>query len=71
MADQERLADDLLLGVPAIADFIGESPRQTYDLLEAGRVPGFKLGGGRIWYASKARLKHHYARLAANPQEAA
>jgi hypothetical protein len=44
MADQERLADDLLRGVPAIADFIGESPRQTYDLLEAGRVPGFKLG---------------------------
>jgi hypothetical protein len=67
----ERLADDLLRGVPAIADFIGESPRQTYDLLEAGRVPAFKLGGGRIWYASKARLKHHYARLAANPQEAA
>jgi hypothetical protein len=70
MADQERVADDLLRGVPAIAEFIGESPRQTYDLLEAGRVPGFKLGGGRIWYASKARLKHHYARLGANPEAA-
>jgi hypothetical protein len=66
MADRERLADDLLRGVPAIADFIGESPRQTYDLLEAGRVPGFKLGGGRIWYASKARLKRYYEGLAAD-----
>ncbi|MGC2080659.1 MAG: DNA-binding protein [Xanthobacteraceae bacterium] len=66
---QENVADDLLRGVPAIAEFIGESPRQTYDLLETERVPGFKLGG-KIWYASKTRLRHHYARLAANPEAA-
>jgi hypothetical protein len=50
MADQEsRVADDLLRGVPAIAEFIGETRRQTYELLERGWVPGFKLGGGQIW----------------------
>lgn len=61
MAD--KLADDLLRGVPAIADYTGESPRQTYDLLERGRLPGFKTPGGRVWHAFKSTLDEHYRRL--------
>jgi hypothetical protein len=57
-----KLADDLLRGAPAIADEIGESLRQTYDLLEKGRLPGFKVGG-RVWHARKSTLRKHYEQL--------
>jgi len=71
MAANERLADDLMRGVPAIADFIGERRRQTYDLLENGKLPGFKLPDGRIWHAFKSKIRRHYEKLANGPQETA
>jgi hypothetical protein len=61
MAD--KLANELLRGVPAIADYVGETPRQTYDLLETGRLPGFKTPGGRVWHAFKSTIDEHYRRL--------
>jgi hypothetical protein len=62
----EKLTDNLLRGVSAIADYVGESPRQTYHLLETGQLPGFKMPNGRIWHAHKATLRKHYERLEAN-----
>lgn len=54
----ERLADDLLEGVDAIAEFLYGSPekrRKVYHLIQTARLPLFKLGG--VWCARKSRLK--------------
>jgi hypothetical protein len=61
--DERKLADELLRGVPAIAKYVGETPRQTYEMLEDGRMPGFKTPGGRIWHAFKSTIDEHYRRL--------
>lgn len=42
MAEND-LASDLLYGAPAIGAFLGLSATQAYRLLEAGKLPGFKL----------------------------
>jgi hypothetical protein len=62
MAD-EKLADDLLRGVSAIADYVGETSRQTYHLLETGQLPAFKMRNGNVWYSRKSTLKDFYRRL--------
>lgn len=36
---------DLLIGAPAIAKFLGITPRQVYRLTYDGEMPHFKLGG--------------------------
>jgi hypothetical protein len=54
----ETLADDKLRGAKAIADFIDEDLRRTYDLLEKGILPAGKLG--RTWIGSKRRLRKRY-----------
>ena len=59
--EMPTLADDLLSGVNAIAEFIGESRRRTYYLLEGRRLPAGKLGDR--WIASRRVLRRHYARL--------
>ena len=43
-SETPRLGDDLLVGVQAIADFIGRTPRQAQYLCERGRIPFFRLG---------------------------
>jgi excisionase family DNA binding protein len=35
---------DLLYGVPKIAEFLGITKRATYHLIEAKRLPHFKIG---------------------------
>jgi hypothetical protein len=62
MAD-EKLANDILRGVPAISDYVGEKPKQTYRLLETGRLPGFKMPDSSIWHARKSTLDRHYQYL--------
>ena len=62
----DKLANDILRGVPAIADYTGEKRRQTYRLLETGRLPGFKMPDSKIWLARKSTLKRHYERLDSN-----
>lgn len=57
--DFPRLADDLLKGVPAIADYIGDNPRRIYYLLERSQIPAFKVG--TIWHARKSQLDRHYS----------
>jgi hypothetical protein len=56
MADGETtsLRDDLLIGVKAIAEYRGESPRRTVYLLEKRLLPGRKRG--RVWESTKSAL---------------
>jgi hypothetical protein len=61
--NDDTLANDILRGVPAIAEFTGENQRQTYAFLETGRLPGFKLRGSKIWDARKSTLRKHYEEL--------
>jgi hypothetical protein len=61
MAEND-LASDLLYGAPAIGAFLGLSVTQAYRLLEAGRLPGFKLADKK-WRARKSTLRRHIESL--------
>lgn len=52
--DTLPLAHDLLKGVPAIAQFLGWQPHQTYYALQKGLVPGFK--NGKAWFSRKSKI---------------
>jgi hypothetical protein len=54
-----ELSKDLLRGVRAIADEVGETERMTYDHLARGLIPGAKFG--RTWISSRSKLAKHYA----------
>lgn len=41
-------AADLLCGAKRIGHYLGISPYQAWCWLEAGKLPGFKMGG--MWY---------------------
>jgi hypothetical protein len=60
-ADVPRLSDDIIKGVAAIADFIGEPRRRVFYLLERGYLPAGKIGSS--WVASRSALRAHYARV--------
>jgi hypothetical protein len=60
MKDDTPLADDLLVGAPAIARFVfgGDGPakvRRTYHLAAAKEIPTFKLGA--LLAARKSTLR--------------
>jgi hypothetical protein len=61
MAEND-LASDLLYGAPAIGAFLGLSATQAYRLLEAGKLPGFKLKEKK-WQARKSTLLRHIESL--------
>lgn len=48
------LADDLIWGAEAIAEFIGRTHRQTNHMLATGALPAKKVGAR--WVASRAAL---------------
>lgn len=50
---------DLVWSVRSIASVIRRSERQTYNLLETGRLPPARKVGGR-WCASRAALKRFF-----------
>lgn len=52
------IAEDRLRGVPAIAQFLGESERRTYYLLEKRIIPAGKEGS--IYICSKKALTADY-----------
>ena len=56
-----RIADDLLDGIPAIAEFIGLEERQAYHLATTKRIPVFRLG--RKVCAMKSSLRAHFDAL--------
>lgn len=50
-AEGDELSDaaaDLLCGAKRIGHYLGISPYQAWRWLEAGKLPGFKMGG--MWY---------------------
>lgn len=49
------LAEDLLSGAKAAADFIGESPRAIYHMVERGQLPCTRKG--RKLYFRKSELE--------------
>jgi hypothetical protein len=59
----EDLATDLLWGVEDIAEAIGRSRRQTFHMLQNGRIPARKIGA--FWCASRAGLRRHFDLLLA------
>ena len=50
----KNLKEDRLTGASQIADFIGESVRSTYYMLERRLLPGFKRGG--VWESRKSTI---------------
>jgi excisionase family DNA binding protein len=63
--EKEDLADDLLKGVEAIANYTGLTKRAVYGLAEKGRLPVFKLDGWK-WCARKSTLRKHIDKLEAS-----
>jgi hypothetical protein len=59
----EELGSDILRGIIEISQFTGENQRRTTHLLENRLIPAGKIGNS--WYASKTRLREHYARITA------
>lgn len=55
---EAKLSDDVLRGVPQIAEFLGEPWRRTYHLIETKAIPCGKIGGH--WVASKTKLRQFY-----------
>ena len=53
--NNENLADDLLEGAEAIADFTGLTTRQVYYLTNKNALPVFRLGGGLFGRKSEFR----------------
>ena len=51
----DRLADDLLIGAPAIAEFLGMTEKAVYHLASKDRLPIGRLGKSLI--ASRRQLR--------------
>ena len=64
MAD-ENLADDLLKGVKANAEYSGLTEREIYHLAPKGKLPLFKMGG-RIWCGRKSSWHRYIEKLEAS-----
>jgi hypothetical protein len=60
----DNLGSDLLWGVKSIGEAIGRDSRQTFHLLNAGYIPGARIGGK--WVASRAKLRQHLEALFAD-----
>jgi hypothetical protein len=54
MSVVENETSDLVWGAEAIGAVIQRNQRQTFYLLEAGRLPARKIG--KLWCASRERL---------------
>jgi hypothetical protein len=54
-----ELSKDLLRGVRAIAEEIGETERITNDHLARGLIPGAKFG--KTWISSRTKLAKYYS----------
>jgi hypothetical protein len=59
--NDQKLGDDLICGVAAIATEIGESPRRTQHLCDKRDIPVFKMRG-RL-YARRSSLRQHFEEL--------
>jgi hypothetical protein len=60
-AESEGL--DLVWGAEEIAKVIGRNQRQTFCLLDSGKLPAKKVGGR--WVASRKKLKEFFEEISA------
>jgi hypothetical protein len=60
---QPTLADDILDGIKAISEFLGQPERRTYYLAEKGLLDGVFKQGAR-WVGLKSKIIEGYARKA-------
>jgi hypothetical protein len=67
--EAQDLADDLLSGVPAIAEFTGWPERRVYYLAEKKLIPLFKIGDR--WHGRKSTLRRYLDCPEAGSTEAA
>jgi hypothetical protein len=58
---EKALADDILDGIKAISEFLGQSERRTYYLAEKGLLDGVFKQGNR-WVGLKSAMREGYAR---------
>jgi hypothetical protein len=56
---------DLLRGAQAIADYTGESYRQTVYKLSTKQIPGWKIGA--TWYSTKPKIRARLLGEASDP----
>ena len=59
--EKPTLADDMLEGVAAIAEFTGFKPRRIFYLAEGGKLPLFKVGSK--WCGRKSTLLAYVTKL--------
>ena len=57
--DTKAEEDRLIWGVPAIAEVIDRTPRQTWHLLNSGLLPAKKVGAK--WVATRGGLRQSFA----------
>jgi hypothetical protein len=58
-AARSDLADNLLWGAQAIADYVGRELRPTFHLLQRGQLDADKVGAA--WVTTKTRLNRQFA----------
>jgi hypothetical protein len=54
----DAFARDILQGVPAIAEYLGQPEKLIYYRLQQGHIPATKLGS--TWATTKSRLQRLY-----------
>jgi hypothetical protein len=59
--EQTALADDILDGVKAISEFLGQPERRTYYLAEKGLLDGVFKQGNR-WVGLRSVMREGYAK---------
>ena len=69
MTETANIADDILEGAAAIADYIGKTERQAEHLLATRKIPAFKLGG--TWHLRKSTFRAFIAELETKAMKAA
>ena len=57
----DRLADDLIIGIEGIADELGCKPRQAQHLIHTRQIPAFRLGGKLA--ARRSTLRRRFEQL--------
>jgi hypothetical protein len=65
--DDKSLADDLLWGAQAIADFLGINVNRVYYLIRIQKLPAAKLGHKKI-LASKRELARYFEKITRGEQ---
>jgi len=66
MESEGDLAHDLLVGVPAIREFLGPTftDRMVYHLVEKGSIPVIRRPGSKTIFGRKSQLRRAFSEFA-------